>query len=72
MKLFFRINLSFDDFLPYYQGTAEMVQVKDNAGRLLWIHGRHLRPFLTREGVRGHFCLELDQEGKFVALNKLE
>ncbi|QSX35725.1 DUF2835 domain-containing protein [Shewanella sedimentimangrovi] len=72
MQLFFRINLSFDNFLPYYQGTAEMIQVKDDAGRLLWIHGRHLRRYLTREGIRGHFRLELDQQGKFVSIEKLE
>lgn len=49
-----------------------MVEVRDLQGRILWIHGRHFRPFVTRDGVSGLFRLELDEKGNFVALNKLE
>jgi hypothetical protein len=72
LELFFKLRVSYDDFLPYYQGAATMVEVRDLQGRVLWINGRHFRPFVTREGVNGLFRLELDKSGNFVSLNKLE
>ncbi|MBT1445666.1 DUF2835 family protein [Shewanella sp. JM162201] len=72
MEFLFRFRVSFDDFLPYYQGAATMVEVKDIHGKILWINGRHFRPFVTRDGVKGLFKMTLDKDGKLVSLVKIE
>ncbi|QSX32160.1 DUF2835 domain-containing protein [Shewanella avicenniae] len=67
----FRLDLSFDGFKPYYQGTAENVQVTDVNGVVLRIHGRHFRQYLTAEGIHGLFRLVIEDNGHFKSLQLL-
>ncbi|MBB1390669.1 DUF2835 domain-containing protein [Shewanella sp. SG44-6] len=71
MELFFSLNVSYEAFLPYYQGVAEKVQVKDHKGRVLHINGKYFRPYLTPNGIHGEFKLVLCPDGNFKSLNKL-
>ena len=70
MELYFSLNVSYDAFLPYYQGLAEKVEVRDQHGRVLHINGKYFRPFLTPQGIRGKFKLMLNNDGSFKSLNK--
>ena len=67
----FRLNVSFDEFKPYYQGIAENVQVTDVNGVVLRINGRHFRPFLTASGIHGAFRLTINDQAQFVSLTPL-
>lgn len=71
MELYFSLRVSYDDFLPYYQGLATQVLVKDSKGRDLLINGRHFRPFLNAQGVNGHFKLTLDKQGNFISMEQV-
>ncbi|QDE31476.1 MULTISPECIES: DUF2835 domain-containing protein [Shewanella] len=71
MEIFFSLNVSYEAFLPYYQGFAEKVQVRDHHGRILHINGKYFRPYLTPQGINGQFKLVLNSEGNFKSLNKL-
>ncbi|MBB1361729.1 MULTISPECIES: DUF2835 domain-containing protein [unclassified Shewanella] len=71
MELLFSLNVSYEAFLPYYQGLAEKVQVRDHHGRVLHINGKYFRPYLTPQGIQGQFKLVLNQDGNFKSLNKL-
>ncbi|MBB1267939.1 DUF2835 domain-containing protein [Shewanella sp. SR44-3] len=71
MEFYFSLRVSYDDFLPYYQGTASKVLVKDSQGRELLINGRYFRPFVNSLGVNGHFKLCLDNQGNFLALEQV-
>ncbi|ESE41125.1 hypothetical protein SHD_2330 [Shewanella decolorationis S12] len=71
MELYFKLTLSYQDFLPYYQGLADKVEVRERQGRILWINGRHFRRFLTENGIHGQFKLVLDDKGQFVSLEQL-
>ncbi|WP_350431041.1 DUF2835 domain-containing protein [Shewanella sp. H8] len=71
MDIFFSLNVSYDAFLPYYQGVAEKVQVRDHQGRVLHINGKYFRPYLTPQGINGRFKLVLNSDGSFKSLNKL-
>ncbi|WP_415837634.1 DUF2835 family protein, partial [Shewanella livingstonensis] len=55
MELLFSLNVSYEAFLPYYQGLAEKVQVRDHQGRVLHINGKYFRPYLTPQGIHGQF-----------------
>ncbi|ABI72072.1 conserved hypothetical protein [Shewanella frigidimarina NCIMB 400] len=71
MEFLFSLNVSYEAFLPYYQGLAEKVQVRDHQGRVLHINGKYFRPYLTPQGIHGQFKLVLNREGNFKSLNKL-
>lgn len=71
MNFYFSLNVSYRDFQQYYLGKVDKVEVHDNHGRTLWIHGRHFRRFLTRSGIQGQFKMELNAQGQLVSLCKL-
>ncbi|GIU04390.1 hypothetical protein TUM4641_12370 [Shewanella morhuae] len=71
MELHFKLSISYRDFLPYYQGVADKIEVHETQGRILWINGRHFRRFLTENGIQGYFKLVLDNKGQFVSLNRI-
>jgi hypothetical protein len=66
----FPLNISYQDFLPYYRGQVTKVEVVDTAGRTLWISARHFRPFFTRSGIRAYFEMVVDAQGNLISLNK--
>ena len=72
MVFFFSIYVSYHDFLNYYKGYVDKVEVKETGGKTLWINARHFRPFLTTGGLSGHFRLELDDAGQFRSLTRAQ
>ena len=65
----FSLYLSSEQYLAYYQGHAKNVSVVSDDGRRIEFPAEHLRPYLTHEGIRGHFEIEFDQQHRFVALH---
>ncbi|MBU2871646.1 DUF2835 domain-containing protein [Colwellia sp. E2M01] len=70
MKYYFSLNITANEFLPYYQGTIRNVVVMTTAGVKVQFPAMHLRKHLTLSGISGRFCLET-QNNKFVSLSKL-
>lgn len=68
----FNVNLSYHEFMPFYQGKMSNIEVRDRQQQVIWINGRHFRPFLSLNGVNGLFKLTLSQRGDIISLNKLE
>ena len=67
MKYYFSLNLSKNDFLPYYRGEVLSIVVRTNLGTTVKFPAMHLRKHLTSRGINGHFCLET-QNNKFLSL----
>jgi len=72
MEFYFNIFISYRKFSSYYQGYSDSVALTDVNGRHLQINAKYFRPFLTVNGIRGHFKLELDSKGAYKSLIKLE
>ncbi|MGB1261378.1 MAG: DUF2835 domain-containing protein [Cognaticolwellia sp.] len=70
MKYYFNLNLSTEDYLPYYQGRASTIVVTTVRGVTLEFPAMHLRRYLTAVGIKGHFCLET-QNNKFLSLSRV-
>lgn len=70
MKYYFSLNITKNDFLPYYRGEVTSIVVTTNLGTTVKFPAMHLRQHLTSRGIYGHFCLET-QNNKFLSLNKL-
>ncbi len=70
MKYYFSLNISKNDFLPYYRGEILSIVVKSHLGTTVQFPAMHLRKHLTARGIYGQFCLET-QNSKFLSLIKL-
>ena len=68
MEFFFSLHLSYREFMPYYKGYVDKVEVHDRQGKILWINCRHFRRFLTSSGIHGEFKLTVNKQGEFISL----
>lgn len=68
----FRLNLSAEQYLKVYQGIAKNISTLADDGRRITFPAQNIKPFLTHEGIYGHFEMELTMENKFVALKKIK
>ena len=67
----FRLAISPERYLSYYQGAARNVLAVSVDGRRVQFPAERLRPFVTHEGVCGEFVLEFDANNKFVDLRRV-
>lgn len=67
----FSLNLSADRYLSHYQGHAKSVSVMADDGRRIEFPANALRPFVTKDGVQGHFELLIDGNNRLQRLIRL-
>ncbi len=70
-KIYFRLQISQQQYLQYYQGTASAVQVIAENGQNIQFPAIRVRPFLTHSGIHGRFCLTIGEDNRFINLEKL-
>lgn len=68
---FFNLNISAQEYLRVYRGSARQVVVRGVDGASLSFPAEHLRRFVSHDGVQGRFELKYDTNNKFVSLEKL-
>ena len=66
----FNLHIPADAIRRYYSGEVQFVQVIDDQGRRIRFASRHLRPFLSYQGVHGRFCLRFDQNNRLIDLRR--
>lgn len=67
----FRLNISPEQYLAYYQGVAKRVVVKMADGRTMQFPANILRPFLLTNGVVGDFVIRFDQQHRLIDINRV-
>lgn len=67
----FRLNISRDEALRYYHGTARSVIVRAENGQRLQFPAEHIRQFIDRLGVNGVFSIEFDANNKLLGLKRI-
>jgi len=73
MKEFsFNLNISWDEFMAYYEGVARDVVAVSDEGLTVRFPAYVLRPYLTGRGIRGEFILECDEHNKFSSIRRVE
>ena len=70
-ELRFRLQLSRDEALLYYQGLVSTVMVSAENGQTLSFPAQHLRPFVDAAGVHGYFSIRFDQNNKLIGLQRI-
>ncbi|MFA6053549.1 MAG: DUF2835 domain-containing protein [Methylobacter sp.] len=68
----FSLNLSYEQYLKVYQGIAKSVSVIADDGRRIAFPAGNIQSFLTKQGISGHFEMELTPENKFVSIKRLK
>jgi hypothetical protein len=71
-EITFALDISPDEYLRYYQGTARHVIACGRDGRTVQFPAGLLRRFLTHEGVHGEFRIRFDDNNKLVSLDRIE
>lgn len=67
----FFLSITQAELLRYYQGSARSILVQATDGRTVRFPAANLRPYVTRDGVRGWFKLVFDDKGKLQRLEKV-
>lgn len=70
-QLVFNVKISSQEYLKFYQGVASWVHIVAEDGRRLKLPAKHLRPFLTHDGICGRFLLTFDDMNQMTALKRL-
>ena len=67
----FRLVLTTEQVLSYYQGQVTAVVVQADNGLRVQLDLRHFRRYFQHSGLDGHFELFTDENGKFKSLQKI-
>jgi len=67
----FQLQLSYDQYLRVYQGTASNISVIADDGRRIAFPARNIQSFLTKDGISGYFEMTLTAENKFIGIKQL-
>ena len=65
------INISADELLKLYSGSANQVRAMARDGRSVRFPARILQPFVTRTGVQGSFRILFDRHHKFERIERI-
>lgn len=68
----FSLYISTDDYMAYYEGSVKHVLVSTYSGIKLKFPASILRQFLTHDGIKGSFEMEVDQNYKFQSIRRID
>lgn len=67
----FYLDIPYQQFLGVYQGIHAAIRTKAlNNGPVIEFPARKLQPYLTKQGIKGHFELIVTEQNKFVSIKK--
>lgn len=66
----FTLHLSADEYLQYYEGVAKAIQVQSHCGKNIQFPADKMRKFVLKDGVYGTFIIQLDDQSKFLSLQR--
>ena len=65
------LHIPTDELLRYYRGSTRGVLATARSGLRVRFPAEVLRPFVTRDGVRGTFSLEVDSAHRLTGIARL-
>ena len=64
------LSIAADVYLHMYSGAAQNVVARDSEGRRVQFPAASLRPFVTREGVKGVFIIRVDENNRLLDIRR--
>ena len=70
-RIRFRLAISAEEYLNYYQGSAQVVVARSDDNRIIQFPASAIREFVTHEGIHGSFEISFDQNNKLIAVQPI-
>jgi len=64
------VNISAEEYLRLYQGTARSVLARDAGGLSISFPATALRPYVTKNGIQGVFVIRVDANHKLIDIRR--
>ena len=71
-RIRFRLAISAEEYLAYYQGSAQTIVVRSEDNRIVRFPASAIRKFVTHDGIFGSFEISFDENNKLIALQPAE
>lgn len=71
-RIRFRLAISAEEYLAYYQGSAQEVVVRSDDDRIVQFPASAIRKFVTCDGVFGSFEITFDENNKLIGIQPIE
>ena len=68
----FRLAISAEDYLAYYQGSAQEVVVRSDDNKIVRFPASAIRKFVTHDGIFGNFEMTFDENNKLIEIQAIE
>lgn len=68
----FRLSISAEDYLAYYQGSARVVIARSEDNKTVQFPASAIRKFVTHDGIYGRFEMTFDESNKFIAIQSID
>jgi len=68
----FRLAISAEEYLSYYQGSAHVVVARSEDNRTIRFPASAIRQFVTHDGVFGDFEIVFDENNKLIAIQSID
>ena len=71
-RIRFRLAISAEEYLAYYQGSAQVVVARSDDNRIIRFPASAIRKFVTKDGIYGSFEISFDENNKLIAVQPTE
>ena len=69
---FFNLNIGYADCESLYSPNFNTCLVTDVTGKRIQLPTMNLRPFVTKNGIKGRFKLTIDENNKLKSFEKIQ
>ncbi|MCK5666889.1 MAG: DUF2835 domain-containing protein [Thiotrichaceae bacterium] len=67
----FRLSIDADEYLRYYRGEVDLVQITTVDGKRISFPASALQKYVDRSGVSGSFRMIFDSNNKLISLDRI-
>ena len=68
----FRLAISAEEYLAYYQGSAQIVVARSDDNKTIRFPASAIRKFVTHDGIFGCFEITFDENNKLIAIQAID
>jgi hypothetical protein len=68
----FRLAISAEDYLAYYQGSAQVVVARSEDNKTVRFPASAIRRFVTYDGIFGDFEITFDENNKLISIQSID
>ena len=68
----FRLAIPAEDYLAYYQGSAQVVVARSEDNKTIRFPASAIRKFVTRDGIFGSFEITYDENNRLISIQSID